>query len=758
MSILQKIRLLPPRVFYSCVLIFLCGNYSFAKMRTVENKEIERLVSLCKLWGKVKYFHPSLAYKNIDWDAALIKAIPKVRTAKTTVEYETALREMLNVLDDASTRIVRNENTANNNDKNGKQLGYQFTKDNILIVTVGNYFALWAQENQRKLKEITAEVPKAKAIVFDLRSAEPVGEYGNFQLNSTYNSIERLISSETILTVGERSRLYKGFESSSAFSSGQYKSGFYIQNSKSITPAQNAKDIPSIFLLNKNSGLLTSIVPLQATGKSLIVFEGETKNDFAVKTEKLDLGENLSAQIRLTEPVLENGMSGDLISDAVIDNSDSALDKALELARNFKSSRVVRQKLPAVSVSVRDKSYAEMKYPSLEYRLLAAFRIWNVIHYFFPYKDLLERDWDLVLREFIPKFEKSKDTLEYSLTVAEMMNHIHDSHAYVSGSVINEFYGTGYPPIRVRIIENQPVVTHFYDEKIAKSAGVEIGDVIVKVEDEDAQTRLNRLAKYFSASTPQSKMDKAVFTFMNDKADSIVSLTLRKSDGREKEVSLPLKKEDFTTLYHRERDGEIIKMLPGNIGYADLDRLTTEMVDEMFERFKSTKAIIFDMRGYPNGTVWWIAPRLTEKKEIVGAFFETPMVGYSTQPKSSEAFYQTISGSPLEKWIYKGLTVMLIDERTQSQAEHTGLFLRAANGTKFIGSPTAGANGEITTFTIPGGIGIGFTGQSVKFSDGKQLQRIGLILDLEIKPSIRGIRENRDEVLEKAIEYLNSNP
>ena len=38
---------------------------------------------------------------------------------------------------------------------------------------------------------------------------------------------------------------------------------------------------------------------------------------------------------------------------------------------------------------------------------------------------------------------------------------------------------------------------------------------------------------------------------------------------------------------------------------------------------------------------------------------------------------------------------MLIDERTIGQAEHAGLFLEAANKTAFIGSPSAGADGEV---------------------------------------------------------------
>ncbi len=81
---------------------------------------------------------------------------------------------------------------------------------------------------------------------------------------------------------------------------------------------------------------------------------------------------------------------------------------------------------------------------------------------------------------------------------------------------------------------------------------------------------------------------------------------------------------------------------------------------------------------------------------------------------------------------------MLIDERTQSQAEHTGLFFRAANGTRFVGSNSAGADGEITAMVVPGGITIGFTGQSVKHPDGRQLQRIGLVPDVLAKPTIRG--------------------
>lgn len=737
------------------------ATVSFAQnTESSEKTRTQRLITLCKLWGKVKYFHPYLAYRtDIDWDDALVKTIPKVKAAETSDEFAFALQSMLDILGDPATRIVQeniNENPSVKTEK--KKLGYQLTEDKILLITVGNYFELFTPESQKIVAELAGAVPDARAVIFDLRSAEPAGDYGKFLLSSSFSRIERLISASALVTAGERSRLYRGFESASVFSSGQYKSGFYIQSGNRILPARNAKDIPSVFLINENSGLLDSTIALQAAGKAIIVFDGKIDKIPAAKTELTDVENGISAYIRQVEPILEDGTSGDLRADFLFaaskDGEDTADKAALDFARNFKSSTVVRRRLPSVSVPFREKSYPDMKYPSPEYRLLAIFRIWNVFNYFFPYKNLMERDWEDVLREFIPRFENSKDALDYSLTTAEMVTHVHDSHAFINGSVLNEYFGVHFPPVRVRIIENTPVVTSLTDEAIAKKAGIEVGDVILTVDGEEAKTRLERYARYISASTPQSKTDKASLTFMNGGENSFVVLTIRDRTGRTKEIKLPRKFEDFRTLYHRERSGEITKMLPGNIGYADLDRLTAEMIDEMFEKFKNTQGIIFDMRGYPHDVFWRLPQRLTGRREIAAALLETPLTGQSRMPNATESFFQNIFPLPVAKSVYKGKTVMLIDERAMSQAEHTGLFFRAANGTKFIGSPTAGANGEVTMFSIPGGISIGFTGQSVKFPDGRQLQRIGLIPDIPVRPTIKGIRQERDEVLEEAVKYL----
>jgi len=103
---------------------------------------------------------------------------------------------------------------------------------------------------------------------------------------------------------------------------------------------------------------------------------------------------------------------------------------------------------------------------------------------------------------------------------------------------------------------------------------------------------------------------------------------------------------------------------------------------------------------------------------------------------------------------HPGQVVILIDERAQSQAENWGLGLEAASGATFVGSPTSGANGSVTTVVLPGSLRVFFTGMDVRHGDGRQLQRVGLQPHIAVRPTIKGIAEGTDEVLERAIRFV----
>lgn len=99
-----------------------------------------------------------------------------------------------------------------------------------------------------------------------------------------------------------------------------------------------------------------------------------------------------------------------------------------------------------------------------------------------------------------------------------------------------------------------------------------------------------------------------------------MTIAARDTDGREREVTV-LRSNANNQLLHKDRSGPVVRLVNGNLGYADLDRMALSQVDDMLEQFKDTRAIIFDMRGYPDATAWGIPPRLSQTNSPVASRF-----------------------------------------------------------------------------------------------------------------------------------------
>ncbi|MFW6089848.1 MAG: S41 family peptidase [Gemmatimonadota bacterium] len=738
----------------TCVFLACWPGLAAAQARVDDPVVVARLDGLSRLWGQVEYFHPSLAYRtDVDWDAALASAVPAVLRADSDEEYAAALQRMLTVLDDPFTRIEAPDASSDLIDASAAQWT---TEDGILVVRVGSYYDLAGADTRAVLDAAGEALSSARAVILDLRSPGPTDPWARSQLEAWVGPFERRLTGAPLQPAAERRRVYYGFPSFGPFSSGQYRSGLLTIARAGVSPAGGAKTLPSVVLLNRYSAPLPATVPSQAAGAALIVFDGDPSL-LPGSGETIELPGGITVRVRTSEAMFVDGTDASLRPDTVVRegrtvDEDPALDAALARARAFEPSGHRRRPLAAAGVPRPPRSYPEMTLPDVGYRFVALARLWNTIEHFYPYKHLVDVPWDDVQPEFISRFLAAETAAEYGRAVVEMSTRIQDSHTYVAGRVISDqILPDGFPPIRVRWIEGQPVVTQFRHPQSA--GGVNVGDVVVSVDGEDALVRLERYARLMAASTPDGRHDKASLQFLNGPVGSDAELVLRAADGRVNTVTLERVAEDYTTLYHRERSGDVVRILDGDVGYVDLDRLEPSDVDAMFERLAGTRAIVFDMRGYPKGTVWWIAPRLADAARTV-ALFTNPMPGHASPGPSGETFRQVVAPGSDGKPRYAGRTLMLIDERSQSQAEHTGLYLRAANGTEFIGSPTAGANGEITSVTLPGAITVGFTGQSVRHPDGRELQRVGLVPDVEVRPTLAGIRSGRDEVLERALAHV----
>src|SRR5262249_60811347 len=139
------------------------------------------------------------------------------------------------------------------------------------------------------------------------------------------------------------------------------------------------------------------------------------------------------------------------------------------------------------------------------------------------------------------------------------------------------------------------------------------------------------------------------------------------------------------------------------------------------QQVREPRATISNRREPHKGPAWSTPPRLVKTppvRPVVGALFRPPLrdaTALSAGPKEpffgQFTFEQTLSETTKSR--YQGQVVMLIDAWAISQAEHTCLLFAAATDVTFIGSPTNGANGDITNMVLPGNLIVSFTGQEV---------------------------------------------
>ena len=96
---------------------------------------------------------------------------------------------------------------------------------------------------------------------------------------------------------------------------------------------------------------------------------------------------------------------------------------------------------------------------------------------------------------------------------------------------------------------------------------------------------------------------------------------------------------------------------------------------------------------------------------------------------------------PSQGEVFKGKVVILVNEISQSQAEYTAMSFRAGDNVSIVGSTTAGADGNVSNIPLPGGMRTMISGIGVYYPDGTETQRIGIVPDFEVKPTLKSIKK-----------------
>ncbi|WET51507.1 S41 family peptidase [Chryseobacterium indologenes] len=386
-------------------------------------------------------------------------------------------------------------------------------------------------------------------------------------------------------------------------------------------------------------------------------------------------------------------------------------------------------------------------FSSKQVSLLELFRYWNYVEYFFPYKYQTDQNWNDVLTEMIPKFLHIDNDQDYQLALAELVTKTDDSHAFLFSPLISLYqYGNRKLPVEYSYAEGKLVITKINDNRFHEKIPFTIGDVIYDVNGKTIPQMINSLGKYIPASNSWGKVNKIKSKLLFSSNDSL-SVKLERN-GQNMEVIAK-------TYFIKDI---IIKKAPASqtwkfldekkkIGYVNMGILAKDDVNEMYKAMRFTESIIFDLRNYPKLTIIPLSELLLPQSTTYYQF---------TFPETSYPgkFYSRKNNIGRKNPdYYKGNVIVLVDENTQSQAETTTMMFKQHPKSKIIGSNTSGANGDIIKFKIAD-LDTCFTGLGAYYPDGRETQRIGIIPDILIKPTVEGIKNGKDEVLERALLYI----
>ncbi len=411
---------------------------------------------------------------------------------------------------------------------------------------------------------------------------------------------------------------------------------------------------------------------------------------------------------------------------------------------------------------INEKLYEDMDYSDESYRLLGLFRVWNVMEYYSPYLDILDEDWEDLLPDFIIQMLQGDDQHSYDLTIAALTAKLQDAHVTFGSNedfIKKEFGEYLINDVEFVSAEGEVVILQTFDE----SCPLQSGDIVHKLDGVDIKDVIEHQKRYLSVTTDEKIKNALEYTLLRSHSKTPEVTVIR--DG--KEMTFNVDASEFQG-YSGPRygvsfqDGEPkpYEIIEGNIGVINPDFMDLQSGvihanevkwAEAMNALKDTDGLIVDLRQYPSNSWFCLPPYFFEEPEVgliaatiseavPGTFLKEPVYNFNRKPRAAYSYDKEV--------------VVLIDEHSQSASEYAAMLVQNGEKVTLMGENTIGSNGFCLLLPIPGGNMVLYTAQGIYTPDGGQTQRIGVSPDIEVKKTIEGIKEGRDEVKEAAVAYI----
>lgn len=385
--------------------------------------------------------------------------------------------------------------------------------------------------------------------------------------------------------------------------------------------------------------------------------------------------------------------------------------------------------VPAVAFSADDRAT----------RIADVVIAWNVFRHFYPYFDIGKTDWDAVLPVALRAAAAAKDGAEFLTTLLKMVAALKDGHGRVTYSAMKP---QGHAPAVAAWIENKYIVTW------SSIADLKPGDAIVAINGKPAAAVLEEMEELISGATPQWKRARSTMEALQCPRGERLALTVRPFEAAEtRQVAVSC--DSHGPFVMDARPKSVTTEIEPGLWYVDLTRAQDKNFDDVLPKLTTAKGIVFDMRGYPVVSPAWLSH--VTRTTMRSAQWHVPLVdrpGEMTFERGGEWNLE-----PKEPYL-AAKKVFLTNGGAISYAESTMGIVEYYKLGEILGEATAGTNGNVNPFILPGGYGITWTGMKVLKQDGSQHHGVGIRPTVPVSLTQAGVGAGRDEVLERAVSLL----
>jgi hypothetical protein len=373
------------------------------------------------------------------------------------------------------------------------------------------------------------------------------------------------------------------------------------------------------------------------------------------------------------------------------------------------------------------KQLNKKTFPDYKERLLGLFDYWSVINLFYVYKEKMDLPWEKVLLKKINRFKNANNEFEYNKEILTLIHYLNDGHAIAHSETIDtKIFGQNVPNFKMKRIDSS---FYCYDKRDPnRNKGLQIGDRIIQVNNVKSEVLFDSIKKLHGYSN-LSAICKEVCPYMLATNNDSILIKFER-DSLVLAVTLPcLYYKDFKKIERKIRDSIAnnykIKNYRNSLGYIDIKYLNEDNINRILKDINDYDTIALDLRGYPRSGVFY---------ELVDCFAGSIPNFYSfTYPDINyPGIIRKRSGFPIDgnnDNPFSGLLILIVDERTQSKGEFLAMALQKSKNSFTIGQQTAGADGNVTFYTFPGGTKTSFSAIGIFYEDMTPTQRVGIKID-----------------------------